>query len=468
MHSRYTAFLSAGLGALLLFGLATSVLAPFGPVVRGVGMGAGPVVAGRSASPGKFSYPAIGSYDIEFHSSSTNLDVYRWFDGAADTLIQWPINLRDMARVDVWWAQPTLSYDGFVPPYGGMSDVYMDVFGGLVDSLRAYNPDIMVFQYTYAFGFPKAVVDGGGWTPSNQSIMAKFVKMCYDNDFFARDVSGNRVESESIYWLMGFGEPAIADSLADFWAREWAQSSNSRDYTGFIVDYLDWPDQMDWPCAGGCSNVVDLDQDGIPYGSDPDETIIYQTFVVEYLTKLRERMEYYHGNGKVLITLNGGAWRSASVGPLVDIAILEHLSESGNNVYNTFLAQKESYFDSTFTGRLNHDVIDPMIVMDYKQAGYVAAGRSIALSMLVPNGIANADSYHVGLEDSKRRNLYSYSWMDRDLWASIGNPIGLATMSGDTATRVFENGLVRMYLGTSYTNPYMVEVGGDTIASFGW
>ena len=120
-----------------------------------------------------------------------------------------------------------------------------DRYIGLVDSVRARNPDFVPLNYVWAFGANEA------WATSS-GVYREVWDAVNDNDWWMRTTAGDVVYHDGLLpgvyvrlFNPGAGEE-LAAALADIYVSAIEEKGNLRQHVGFFVDWLTSP-YPDWP-----------------------------------------------------------------------------------------------------------------------------------------------------------------------------------------------------------------------------
>jgi fibronectin type 3 domain-containing protein len=172
--------------------------------------------------------------------------------------------------------------------------------GGLVNRLRAINPDLVYLTYvginSTRFdweGLPASYdntpfkevftwardTDSNGIVDNNgyMKYAYTFTHYCYrhkdinGNPTIVTHTKGDKLEGGPFdVFILNWAHPDLADKLAEIYVRAYEASPVNGEYTGLMLDFLNG-DFQDWICDsfanGGCATSMDADGDGVAYGT---------------------------------------------------------------------------------------------------------------------------------------------------------------------------------------------------------
>lgn len=129
------------------------------------------------------------------------------------------------------------------------------------------------------------------------------------NDGFLKDINGN-ILSNGIYptKIINFGRQGVAQEIARIYVEAYQNSPYSAEYTGLYLDFIN-SDFQSWIAN---PNIIDPDEDGVPYSSDSDDKMSFQQYGLDVVSSIRKE----YANRKLtnrLLMINGNGTHSNSI-----------------------------------------------------------------------------------------------------------------------------------------------------------
>jgi hypothetical protein len=232
-------------------------------------------------------------------------------------------------------------------------------YTGLLDAVRAINPDHIMLQYVHPW---QVRIDGQG---ANRSPYKRIKAYCdtgtsgADTLGYACNVAGKIVKSydeSAKTWHVNVMRAGAADSVAFIWAEAYQHLSQmSGEYTGLFVDDVVYDLQTTVYDSGNSGDtsqmgtIADFDNDNTVFDSDADEKAALQTYMVNFVKALRREFAQ-RGLQNRLIVANSLIGRATSPGANAT-AIFSRLDGNmieGPNVWFPGNAASDTTWDRTF------------------------------------------------------------------------------------------------------------------------
>jgi len=437
-----------GLAALLALVVASGPRAGMSPTVtRDTGLSndfsgrMGGTDALRLAMSG---YPLY--FNINFEGSSSiaayDPDANQWYrDQAANDLLIW--NVWAMIDSDAAW-------------------------DAAFDSVRFYNPTIPIMCYINVFAARDDWEDNDSFPH-----LRDFRQALEDNDLWLKSILFQ--QNGSVPGTYNLPNPyfpaipiqkneAVADTVATHYLDALVAEGNFHKWTGFFLDFIDYPDPNTWSTTLA-RDSIDIDRDGTGYSSDGDEQALFKAYYDTLLVKLTAGLTAARGFNDFVLMSNGPGASNAAMAPFLNYVFYEQVQINGTKAIANWL----TYFNTT-PGILNSTRTN-------KSFGFYEADVDsgfYTMEALAMIGLGASNTWHGSGQGRKGGPPL------RKLTHNFGNPVGDATVvafesSPDSAvaTRVFQNGTVRVMLPThsaAEAVPWqylIVTSDGDTLSKSG-
>lgn len=323
---------------------------------------------------------------------------------------------------------------------------------GIVDAIHAVNPDCTVLGYVPVHGIPHFY----GTEPEGS-----FAKRLYDATlpYWSYTTTGDTLSSWPAVVEVNILDPACRDALVSTYVDYYAASGTKFD--GIFYDYF--PDAVWIPTFVGCEGEADLDQDGIPQQSDPDEMAAYDAAQESLVLEMRTAM-----GGAFPLVFNGvRAQRDsafAALGDGINYEIFPTLKFAAPRI-GTALDPDVAHSLWHTSAWPRTQAGGPYILLENIQRynildheGEIYRLESGNLFRVI--GLLIDDVYAVW----EPSGLHNFGWPEQSI--SLGAPLGPATVDGDVYTRAFTYGDVWMELkdGGVWPNPFRYRITiGDRI-----
>jgi len=205
----------------------------------------------------------------------------------------------------------------------GMTALQFSCYDGFVDRMRDADSRHIPLSYLCVHGVQQS------WAEVENVYWRTLYDRLYP-EYILRDIHGEMVYCQQYdLWLTNPTIPGFADIIADVVADAVRDGPWDRDFTGFMLDWWDWS-YPDWPCRPSweCTDHIDMNGDGVPYGDDWREWELYRQAGIELMRTLRERFTELRGRESLVLVLNGTlAFRAPEFPPgLIDGQVIEDLS----------------------------------------------------------------------------------------------------------------------------------------------
>jgi len=275
----------------------------------------------------KLSYPVYGAWDNDPRDTLTT-DDYKLF-----------------AESDV----SVLDHNVFIH----------EAYIGLVDSVRAYNPDWIPLIYVWGYGLNVAFE-----AYAEDTFYGDLWAAAVDNDFFAKTTFPN----SEIIWSTGTW-PGVAmlnpyaPGLAETFGAIYAKYLNSQDLNRHHVGYfVDWHFQPmtggEWSWATDFSDSLDMDQNGTPYGDGSLE----EAFNIAYLRDFPRAYREAANNPTLLLMPNGNVHLKIATADVYDGGMNENMHYNNSGVYPYGKTEWESAVGEDY-GKVSRTRVDPGLIM---------------------------------------------------------------------------------------------------------
>ncbi|MBW2636451.1 MAG: metallophosphoesterase [Deltaproteobacteria bacterium] len=327
-----------------------------------------------------------------------------------------------------------------------------ECYVGLVDEVRAYNPDWIPLIYTWGYGLNVAFEGYARGT-----FYGDLWGAAIDNDFFARttypvsEIIWSTGEWPGVAMLNPFA-PGLADTMGAIYAYHLNKQDLNRHHVGYFVD---WHFQTfyggQWSWATDIRDSLDMDQDGNPYGDGSVE----EAFNVAYLRDFPRAYREAADNPTLLIMPNGNVHFKALVADVFDGGMNEDMHINAPQTYPYGRAEWD-VASTTGYGKVSRLRVDPGLIMF--QARDDSIGYASEALSAIMRGISCFANDTAGIMAPDRKH-------------DFGVMTGPATWSGDTVTaeylkddvttfiRVVEENYIWSYLVTT-SNGDTLSVGG--------
>ncbi len=207
-------------------------------------------------------------------------------------------------------------------------------FANLLQDVRGGGTPLVWLQYMMYHGILKSADQA----PVNSIPHRLYLAMCGSDGtetfpMIAKDTAGQPLDGCPSFcqeWEANPLAPGFIDTMVTVYAEEHVRGGLATfPYVGVLVDYLE-ANWYGWRCADGhCDEVVDLDQDGIPFVDDPDEADALQEAHHVFLRRLREVMDHVRGDDTFIIVGNGDMARHAGGAEYLDGELVERMDHYG-------------------------------------------------------------------------------------------------------------------------------------------
>jgi len=233
------------------------------------------------------------------------------------------------------------------------------IFNGFVDSLRTNDIQHIPLFYTNIGAVPK------DWSKAPVGVYWRdWFDIVYP-EHIVRTVKGDPLEGSvyNTYFLNLLHHDAI-DSVVNHLLNTMFMTSFGTDYAGLFIDSVS-NGLNDWPCQYGCTNLADMDRDGIPYVKDKDEQIAYKEGEIYYLQKLRDGLTERLGRDSGIIVINGLLAFQNKDFPegIIDGQWIESLD------YYIHSWEDFKYFMTDFQNKFRTSINKRLILMDAEKSG---------------------------------------------------------------------------------------------------
>lgn len=240
-----------------------------------------------------------------YYDGASGWSTYNGYEGGYD---QWIADLakNDMAVLDQVWLDD------------GLQAVDSN-YRNLTSKVRALNPDFFLSFYTNVSGIPKV------WDNSNYAWRYKLYQAMMrtiDPDdggpitprpfgILVSPSTGDTLDTQGFaHWHIR-KHPDVADTIAWYLLQEFQNSTENKSWNGLYLDFLDWtPSNWMFPDSDPDTHM-DVDNDGVAYGSDSDEITLFRSFHTTLLTALQTGFRELYPNGDYHVIANG----AGSFGP---------------------------------------------------------------------------------------------------------------------------------------------------------
>jgi fibronectin type 3 domain-containing protein len=189
-------------------------------------------------------------------------------------------------------------------------------YDNLVARVRATNPDAIMLTY---FDGLTPWHDWGVSFPAGSSgkrIWDYCISAAADSGAFAKDISGDVVHGDVYPNQMFYNvmNTTLADTIASILVDVIQQTGVDGEYTGFFIDDADTL-LANWICNGGeCGDFIDYDQDTVAFNDDADEKSAVQNWHIDFARAMRR--EFAENNMPNRLLVPNGSWgRSAYPSP---------------------------------------------------------------------------------------------------------------------------------------------------------
>ena len=397
---------------------------------------------GGTDTEGDFLF--MSGYPLYFNINYEESDAIAAYPGGAN---QW---YRDQAANDllIWQVWPLVDPDS--------------AWTVAFDSVRFYNPTIPILGYINVFGarydwhesadFPH-LADLYAALAADDS--AGFMKI-HDGALIGNGAGDAHVINKT---------PTFADTVAFYYNLAIAESPTFTKWTGFFLDFIDYPTTNTWFCCGGGSAVldsIDLNQNSTPWSGEPEvEQPLFQGYYDTLLVKLTAGLTAARGGRTDFLMIGNGAGADkAAMAPFLDYVFFETVTEVDSKSRAMWL----DHFNTT-PGLLNS-------TRTSKRFGFYEADVDsgfYTMEALAMIGIGAGNTWH-GSGDGRQGGPPL-----RKLTHNFGNPIGDATVvaidaDSAIAVREFDGGTASVVVHTDsgdHPPPWqylIVTSAGDTLS----
>jgi hypothetical protein len=405
------------------------------------------------------TFPAY--HNLVYDQTSTHLD----YPGGYD---QW---IQDMATNDVIVLQQIFLDDGAREIPTLVSNTVKDV--------RAINGTVPILFYLNIVQLHES------WDPAEKNGESKadfywhsrlwqaLDQEAYEGgkDGWLRDTNGDLVQVNAQFSARMFRfSPMVADTISYYYLKMFETTRNKSSWIGIYFDYFN-NNLENWMCeSGSCQSNADIDQDGVAYASDPDESDMFAAFNDSLLAKLERGMPEAIGSQKFLFIGNGSAamnFTSRNYHDYLDGAFVERFDQDWCTASSWELAANTSHEN------LGKRIESPIIMIE-STSGDVGATEyveAVALACLATGNVWSSNMSSLEAAIGEWGTGRGVAPALNDLPAA-GASLGDATVSGDTLSRAFENMTVWAIVDTDGTPNYsdtaplpylIVSSEGDTL-----
>jgi hypothetical protein len=334
-------------------------------------------------------------------------------------------------------------------------------YDNLLTNLRAGNADQILLTYVMATTPSNDWASYAAGSPEKK-IWDYCVAAGADSSGFARNVAGGVIESDAFpVKIINVMYPDIADTLAKFWAAAFDASDSDGEYAGLFVDLADTTLAAHLCDEDGCTGTADFDQDGTAFASDAQEKAAFIAFHVDFLKALRREFAERSMPNR-LIVANTGTFGRKPAALMADtdedfLGLLDGVMFEGFNVYppGNNADDNKWAIAGSVKDLLVHSQVSPPLVLWHATADSSSQFMSEVLASAY-DGFAIA-----GNTADDPNNQDAIPFMGRRLPAPgtfSGAEIDtvLADASGDTLTATWGNYTGRMILSQAYADTYAV------------
>jgi len=405
-------------GYLAIFALGISFLAAYAPLDREPGLSSQRGLeqvgldAGSTANDPLRIDLAYPTYSNIAYDSESSINSY---PGGYD---QW---IADLATNDVIVLGPQFVDTGLESE----SAIYEDA----VEDIRAINSNTVITIYTNIVAIPVSM-ESYKATRWRGRLWEALDRQAYDggSDGWARSAAGDTFVTIYGNKVIRF-TPTVADTVAYYLLKMWETSTNWAAYTGPYFDFIEVTDPASWMRPGGdFTSYLDLDQDGTAYASDlTDERALFQAYQDSVLSKFQQGLAAIRGDNRFVTIGNGFGASSSRYGAYLDGSFYEQF-----DAYWPVSAASWDIAHDARRGNLNDSRLGRPLYMFESASNRDSSVYYVEAVALACLGVGNVYSENaIGLGRGAQPRPSGLP--------DAGESLGLATMSGDTLSREFEN-----------------------------
>ncbi len=323
---------------------------------------------------------------------------------------------------------------------------------GIVDAIKAINPDCTVLGYVPVHGIPHFY----GTEPEGS-----FGRQLYDAtlSYWSYTTTGDTLSSWPAVVEVNILDPDCRAAMVSTYVDYYAQSVTKFD--GIFWDYF--PDAVWIPDFVGCEGEADMDEDGIPQQEDPDEMAAYDAAQEDFIALMRGAM----GDTFPLVFNGVRAQRDSVFAALSDginyeifptLRFPEPRTDAAMDVDLEYSLWHSTTWPRTQAG-------GPFILLeDIQRYNYVDHEGQITRlesgNIFRVIGLLIDNIYPVW----EPAGSHAFGWPELPL--SLGDPLGPTVINGDVYTRQYTYGDVWMEMkGGDWPDPfrYRITIDGEIV-----